>query len=558
MKANLLAALLFFLFNTPLKAQLKEFDNIEMPRPDVSIVQANTAFPEDALIIVYSSLDDLSFRSSVGAVDRQYYNARANRYEILVKPLKQMIFISATEFMEQKLATINPKPKEDYYFRVEEKKIALLNQTAPGKLTINSNPAGANISLNGISITNKTPFIGNLNPGQTSIQLSKSKFQTFDTVMNVQSSINEVLTINLKPSTLWLNINSNPPAAQVKLDGIIIGTTPLSEELDLSDKSKHGPRSLILSLPEYSDRSQSIQIFPSKNPLVINEDLKKTEGTYLIQSTPEGAEVFIDKVYKGITPLQGYMPIGTYSVELKMEDYISLSKTQINVNKNTQARLSVELKLKSTISESLENELAEFGLVKDVAGNSYKTVKIGNQVWMAENLKTKRYSNGDLIPNVKNDFEWDKLQSGAWCNYENLNRNEDIFGKLYNWYVVYDSRNICPVDWHVPTDNEWMMLINYLGGSEVAGGSLKSVGFNYWNPPNSSASNFSGFSANSGGMRGKKNGIFSDFGYNGYWWSLTPFGISAANYFRLDYINSKALRNYQFKNFGFSIRCIKD
>jgi uncharacterized protein (TIGR02145 family) len=559
MKIPIVTFLLFFFWATLLNAQLKEFEISEMPRPDVSIVQANTEFPDDALIIVYSSLDNLSFRSSVGAVDRQFYNARANRYEILVKSLKQMIFISASEFMEQKLATINPKPKEDYYFKVEEKKTALNNQTALGKLTINSIPAGAKISLNSISITNKTPFTGELSPGPTRIQLSKAKYYTLDTMINIQSSINDVLTINLKPSNLWLNITSNPSGAKVEFDGKVMGATPLSKELDLTEKSEQGPRYLKISLLEYADQSQTIQVYPSKDPITINVDLKKTEGAFFIQSAPEGAEVFIDGVYKGITPMQGIMPVGKYSVELKMDDYAQSSIKQLIVNTQTIANLKENLILKKKAPENLGSEY-EDEILKDASGQSYKTVKIGDQIWMAENLKTERYANGDLIPNVRGGSEWINLNTGAWCNYDNSIYNQYTYGKLYNWFAVADYRNICPIGWHVPTDAEWTVLIDYLGGEFVAGNKMKSIGLEYWNwkNPNENATNESGFSGLPGGLRIGDYDKFINVSANGFWWSSTESSVTSAWYRSLSYNDEGASRSYGDKQRGFSVRCLKD
>jgi uncharacterized protein (TIGR02145 family) len=557
MKTPIFTFLLFFLCALSLKAQLKEFEISEMPRPDVSTVQANTAFPEDALIIVYSSFDNLSFRSSVGAVDKQYYNARANRYEILVKPLKQMIFISASEFMEQKLATFNPKPKEDFYFKVEEKKTTLKKQTIPGKLTINTIPTGANISLNGIPVATKTPFIGNLNPGPTSIQLSKTKYQTFDTLLNIESSINEVLTINLIPSTLWLNIKSNPTSAKVELDGKIIGETPFSKELDLSDKSKQGERLLKLTLTDYAPVNQTIQLYPSIDPLAINIDMKKLEGAYKIESIPEGADVFIDGEYKGHTPLQGTLPIGTYSVQLKMEDYSPSSKKQIVVNAQSTANLKENLIPKKQTIENLGGEFEEGELVKDASGNSYKTMKIGNQVWMAENLKTEQYSNGELIPNIQDNSLWGSFIKGALCHYDNLNQNDEVYGKLYNWYAVADPRNVCPIGWHVPTDAEWTELTDYLGGLEVSGGKMKKMGLQYWQRPNSDASNLSGFSGLAGGNR-NNNGPFYNIGKFGYWWSSSESEKSSAWYSYLNYNSGSSFKSSLNKQNGFSVRCIRD
>jgi uncharacterized protein (TIGR02145 family) len=326
MKTPFLAFLLFFLCATSLKAQLKEFEISEMPRPDVSIVQANTAFPEDALIIVYSSLNDLNFRSSMGAIDKQYYNMRFNRYEILVKPLKQMIFVIAPDIMEQNLLTINPKHNEEFYIKVE-----------------------------------------------------------------------------------------------------------------------------------------------------VNSDL---------------------------------------------------------------------------------------GTVKDGSGNSYKTLKIDDQVWMAENLKSERYANGDLIPNVQNNQEWlnssswDKLQSGAWCSYNNLVENDKIYGKLYNINAVSDSRNICPIGWHVPSDNDWTILTDYLGGN-VVGAKLKITGTQFWESPNTGATNESGFSGLPGGNR-KEDGTYSHIGSNGYFWSSSYDDTDALG--RVISYNDGDIYRIAPDNFhyGFSIRCIKD
>jgi TonB family protein len=517
-------------------------------------VQANTAFPEDALIIVYSSLDDLSFRSSMGAIDKQNYNTVTGRYELLIKPIKQMLFVGKIGFLELKINTLNPNVKDVFYFKVEEKKIALINQTVSGKLTINTNPTGANISLNGISITNKTPFTGNLNPGPTSVQLSKTKYQTFDTLMNIESSINEVLTVNLKPSTLWLNIKSNPSSAKIEFDGKIIGETPLSKELDLSDKSKQGERLLKLSLTDYAAVNQTIQLYPSIDPLVINVDLKKLDGGYKIESTPEGAEVFIDGEYKGHTPLQGSLPIGTYSVELKMDEYLPSSKKQIVVNAQSTTNFKENLILKKQTIENLGGEFEEGYLVKDASGNSYKTIKIGDQIWMAENLKTNRYSNGDKIPSCQDDSKWANLEKGAWCNSENLVQNDMIYGKLYNWYAISDVRNVCPIGWHVPSNRDWGILTHYLGGVIVAGNKMKSSDTSNWLSPNYSATNKSGFSFFPG--RRSKFGKFEEIGRYGYWWSSSDRDNFDAYANFLYCCDDYALIDSHKKREGLSVRCL--
>ena len=115
--------------------------------------------------------------------------------------------------------------------------------------------------------------------------------------------------------------------------------------------------------------------------------------------------------------------------------------------------------------------------VSDIDGNIYHYIVIGTQTWMVENLKTIHYRNGDAIPNVTISLDWDVLVTGAYCWYNNdVPTYKAAYGALYNWYVVNDSRNIAPAGWHVPTDAEWTILIDFLGGESVAGVKLKETG----------------------------------------------------------------------------------
>jgi uncharacterized protein (TIGR02145 family) len=152
--------------------------------------------------------------------------------------------------------------------------------------------------------------------------------------------------------------------------------------------------------------------------------------------------------------------------------------------------------------------------VKDIDGNVYKTVKIGNQWWMAENLKVTHYRNGDEIPNRADDDEWNK-GIGAYCNYNNDVTNFEIYGGIYNWFAVDDSRKLAPEGWHVPTDDEWQVLVDYLGGDTLAGGKMKSTGTieggdGLWRGSNEGTTNESGFSALPGGYR-YNHGVFDSY-----------------------------------------------
>jgi len=195
--------------------------------------------------------------------------------------------------------------------------------------------------------------------------------------------------------------------------------------------------------------------------------------------------------------------------------------------------------------------------VKDIDGNIYKTICIGNQIWMAENLRVSKYRNGDPIPNIKNHEEWFELNSGAWCNYDNDISNDSKYGKLYNFYAVDDKRGLAPKGWHVPNEEEWETLITFLGGEDVAGGELKESGVIHWSSPNEGATNKSGFSALPGGYR-DYFGPFYRIGNNGIWWRSTENNSSSARYRNLHYSNSNVYKDFSDKAIGYSVRCLKD
>ena len=196
----------------------------------------------------------------------------------------------------------------------------------------------------------------------------------------------------------------------------------------------------------------------------------------------------------------------------------------------------------------------------DIDGNNYPIIKIGNQIWMKENLRVSRYRNGDLIPNVTDNTAWGTLTSGgrSWYNNDSTN-NENPYGNLYNWYAVTDSRGLCPSGWHVPSDSEWDVLTNSLGGLSVAGGKMKSVGTTYWISPNKGATNESGFSALPGGCRGNDGNFYNILGY-AFFWSATEFDNANAWYRYINHNFADVYRNYNdaSKAGGATVRCLKD
>jgi len=205
------------------------------------------------------------------------------------------------------------------------------------------------------------------------------------------------------------------------------------------------------------------------------------------------------------------------------------------------------------------------GEVSDVDGNVYRTVIIGGQEWMAENLRTTTYDNGDPIPNIIESDEWSALATGAWCYYDNDEAYDAVYGKLYNWHAVVDPRNLCPADWHVPSDDEWTALTDDLGGESEAGGKMKSkgtreAGTGLWKEPNAGATNLSGFTGLPGGYRFGSGG-FGFIGEIGFWWTPTmdtvmPERGAWGRY--LNYNSSTVFRGHGPLLSGFCVRCVRD
>ncbi|MEX0769105.1 MAG: FISUMP domain-containing protein [Balneolaceae bacterium] len=193
--------------------------------------------------------------------------------------------------------------------------------------------------------------------------------------------------------------------------------------------------------------------------------------------------------------------------------------------------------------------------MKDVEGNIYEVVEIGDQLWMADNLRTSEYSNGEGIQNVIDNEEWENLNIGAWSFYNHDSQFNELYGKLYNWYAVNDLRGICPEGWHVPSSSEWIALTDYLG--QNAGGKMKVTDTQYWNSPNTGATNESGFSAMPSGARNAR-GEFYNMGLRGYWWSSSMEDNDNAFYYFVEHDNGDVTENSFLKSLGRPVRCIAD
>jgi uncharacterized protein (TIGR02145 family) len=207
--------------------------------------------------------------------------------------------------------------------------------------------------------------------------------------------------------------------------------------------------------------------------------------------------------------------------------------------------------------------------VTDIDGNVYPTVRIGNQVWMAENLKVTRYADGAPIELVKNQDAWD-ISSGTkkiFCYYNNDTVNFNIYGALYNWYAAVNGsagsssvpsgiRGACPAGWHIPGEEEWNVLETYLGSGGTAGSKLTETGNEHWLGSNSGATNITGFTALPGGRRTSYPYGFVELGTRADFWTATPYPTYDRVYFR--FISGQLISTFRDKTDGLSIRCVKD
>lgn len=206
--------------------------------------------------------------------------------------------------------------------------------------------------------------------------------------------------------------------------------------------------------------------------------------------------------------------------------------------------------------------------VTDYDGNVYNEVTIGTQIWMKENLKVTHFNNGEIVPNVLDGFEWSTLTTGARCYYDNDSATHaQVYGALYNWFTVADSRKLCPTGWHVPGDSEWNILEIYLDhsvdttamqwvGTDI-GGKLKEAGTTHWSSPNIGSTNTSGFSALPAGGRGF-NGMYGGKGELEDWWTATIYDDTSAMKRYLYYYSAQIERSNWYKTCGWSVRCIMD
>jgi uncharacterized protein (TIGR02145 family) len=341
------------------------------------------------------------------------------------------------------------------------------------------------------------------------------------------------------------------------------------------DWGKNGDRYIMFYVSKGQSFAQIIDDIKNDGPTLISASLHERNGT----KVPEGGVAHCGHliglgskgVVYSIDEVDQYFNLFFSANPVKPDEEISYKPILANVTKLSELhkggvvtqldQLKAALNQSGGLSNLQFNPKLSYGTMTDQSGNTYKTIKIGNQTWMAENLRVTKYRNGESINIVNLDKEWsEKLTSGACCSYNNTMNKNDLaaYGLLYNGAAVTDPRNIAPAGWHVPTDAEWKTLITFLGGEGSAGAKMKEAGTSHWLSPNTGATNESGFTAIPGGERGYEEGDFKAQGaVVGYWSSKkVDENIAWLIYLRNEDGNCK-LENNPIQ-LGYSVRLVKD
>ena len=265
------------------------------------------------------------------------------------------------------------------------------------------------------------------------------------------------------------------------------------------------------------------------------------------------------------------------TADLEVGEYVISAVARDDGEKSTAENIIVLLDTRGGFNPDLS-----YGTLSDIDGNSYGTIEIGTQVWMAENLKVTKYPDGSPITQISGETEWKAMTPDvqAYCWYNNLTEYSDTSGALYTWAAAMNGalssdtipsgvQGVCPDGWHIPSDAEWKVLEMFLGMSQAdaddydwrgsdEGGQLKETGFSNWALPNTGGSNSSGFTGVPGGFRSAKGVFFSIDQYAAYWASGEEVGTDKAWYRTLHYDKEQVYRQYNDMRLGLSVRCIED
>jgi uncharacterized protein (TIGR02145 family) len=421
---------------------------------------------------------------------------------------------------------------------------------------ISSNVPGATVSIDG-TVRGQIDRAGGLGlflfPGSYALNLSITGYVPQNRTLEVRESGANEIRVDLARNIGDLALRVTPPDARVSLNRqdysgqVMIELAPGRYRLDV-EKEGFDPHTetIDITLNQRTTRTINLEAYLGSLQFTV------TPSNAQVELVNSGGQVI--NRWTGIQLLRN-LPVGAYTLKVAAEGHTSLNE-RITITRDQTLQINFVL-------EATENSVALtvsgvecVNPISDIDGNTYRIVQIGSQCWMAENLKTTKYRDGTAIPNVTDNTRWSILTTGARSVYSNnMRRYNAIYGQLYNWYAVNDSRGLCPTGWHVPSDAEWTQLTNFLG--ENAGGKMKASGSQYWQSFNARVTNESEFTGLPAGNR-SSIGTFHSFGSLGFWWSST---MSDTNLVLNRYLSDSyggLIRSQYATRYGFSVRCVQD
>lgn len=360
---NKLFVLFFFLLPLCANAQLREFEIKEREKPKSgTTVQANTEFPDNALIFVYSSLKDLNFRSSMQGISKQSYNQSLNRYEIFVSPIKQIVSVVSFKFIASDIATINPGPKETLYFSVEEK----FTEASLGKTTlkITTSPSDFALEINDLETNYKTPFNREINSGVTKITLKKDRYIPFDTLLNLIPA--KAMDLNFTMNPLWgdVVVIAKPETAQIFLDDKLLGSGK-AVFLGVETGLLPARYTVRVELLNHYTFTETLNLKSGDNEK-IEVELRPMLGKVKVNTGTESAQVILNGATMGTTPFDKDLIIGDYNLLLKKEGFRNEVK-QFKLNESTTQEFSFEMTNYEKVLKPLKTK-AFFAYLIGIAG----------------------------------------------------------------------------------------------------------------------------------------------------------------------------------------------
>lgn len=359
----------------------------------------------------------------------------------------------------------------------------------------------------------------------------------------------------------------------LQLDGLVSINDIPSNSFDLNIYPNPNIETSYINFFNPEDSEINIELYDISGVLVAKKDLylksgsqllaieNLSAGIYLINvssgNSAETARIVSLGIGSGTTNIKNFGVSENQNKEIKPKS----NKSIINMPYNQGDRLlftaysGIYSRVVTLVPTGSETINFEFISCTDGDGNHYPVVTIGNQTWMAQNLRTTTMSNGIPIPHKPDSNDWLNSED-AYCWVNNDISTADYYGAIYKWNSA-SAATLCPPGWRTPSDNDWAAMVTYLGGADVAGGKLKSVCSDLWIPPNGGATNEYGFSGLPAGYR-KHGGDFSLFQLYGDWWSTTLADCGVNAWTRSTRYMDAFLGRYYFnKNAGFPVRCIK-